>query len=56
MTGAVLTREALLTILSACAQNADVQEAHYDADAALIVYLDDRDIARAYDRVTKEYT
>jgi hypothetical protein len=48
-------REKLLRKLAKCAAQADTEGAHYDADRALVKYINDPEITAAYDAVDKWY-
>ncbi len=50
-----MTKAELLAILFKCAESADPEIAHGDADDALIAFINDPDIAVAYDDVDKWY-
>jgi hypothetical protein len=48
-------RAKLLEVLRKCAENGDYEEAHADADDALIEYIGDEEIATTYAEVGKWY-
>lgn len=50
-----LTKSELLEKLKQCAQSDDTEEAHSEADALIISYIDDEEIATAYTAVEKWY-
>lgn len=52
----VMSKDELLQILSASAKNDDTEDAHADADNALIVYIADKDITKAYEEIHKWYS
>jgi len=50
-----MTKRELIRKLIECAQNHDTEEAHADADDALLEFIDDDEIATAYREVEKWY-
>lgn len=48
-------KEELLAILDACVKDTDPERAHAVADAALIDYIADPAVTRAYERITRWY-
>lgn len=50
-----LTKAELIKILKECQKNTDYEVAHSDADDALLNYIADSQIKRAYNKVKKEY-
>ena len=48
-------RERLLKVLRNCAARRDTEGAHFDADDALIEYINDPEITSAYQAVSKWY-
>lgn len=50
-----MTKEELLAKLKECEEGGDVEGGHYDADAALIEYINDPDVREAYERIEKWY-
>lgn len=50
-----MTKDELLFRLAGCAENPDEEQAHCEADAALVEYIADDEIAAAYDKVGKWY-
>lgn len=48
-------KEKLLHILKECAKDDDTEAAHINADAALIEFIDDVAIKKAFDLVRKWY-
>lgn len=51
-----MTKQKLLKALARCAKkDAPDGDAHIEADAALLAYIDDAEIAAAYERVAKWY-
>lgn len=50
-----IDRDLLLAILEQCENDGDQESAHYDADHALVRYLDDAEITLAYDKIGKWY-
>jgi hypothetical protein len=50
-----LTKARLLKKLEKCAKSYDTEAAHCDADALLVEYIDDEEIAEAYSKVDKWY-
>lgn len=51
-----MTREELLARLRELYQSPDLQYAHSQADRALLEYIGDEEVARAYDAITKWYS
>lgn len=51
-----MTREEVLAVLKDCAEDDDTEGAHYDADQALLKYLGDGEVERAYRAVSKWYS
>ena len=49
-----MTKEELIKKLNECAKN-EPEAAHGDADDLLIEYINDKEIAEAYDNVPKWY-
>ena len=50
-----LTKARLLKKLERCRTSHDVESAHCDADALLVEYIDDKEIAEAYFKIEKWY-
>lgn len=50
-----LTKAQLLKKLEKCAKSYDTESAHCDADALLIEFIDDEEIAEAYNKIDKWY-
>lgn len=50
-----MTKQELLDILKECQENRSTEEAHGDADDALIEFINDSEIAEAYSKVHKWY-
>ena len=50
-----MNREQLLALLWDLAKSRDPEYAHVDADRALIAYIGDREIADAYEAITRWY-
>lgn len=50
-----MTKEELLYKLAQAATDHDKENAHFDADLALLEYINDPDISAAYGRVEKWY-
>lgn len=50
-----MTKEELLATLAECAEWGDTEIAHSTADAALMEYINDPEIAAAYEAVPKWY-
>lgn len=48
-------KQGLLDALEKAKNNSDQEEAHIDADDALIDYINDKDIAAAYAQIDKWY-
>ena len=55
MENLILTKEALLVKLKACADLHDPEAAHGEADDLLTQYINDAEITEAYDRIPKWY-
>ena len=53
--GPVNTKERLLAFLAECAACGDNEMAHSEADTALIEFINDPEITKAYDAVGKWY-
>lgn len=51
----MISKEELIKRLLSCAENTDEEHAHVEADAALIEYINDSEIAEAYEKVGKWY-
>lgn len=50
-----MTRDELLATLREQAENGDTEDAHHEADAAPLDYINDPEIRAAYDAVEKWY-
>lgn len=50
-----MTKKELLAKLKMAKQNPDTEEGHWDADAALVRYINDEDIREAFQDVPKWY-
>jgi hypothetical protein len=50
-----MSKPELLKILRQLAKSTDTETAHVAADDAVLTYLNDREIATAYRRITKWY-
>lgn len=50
-----LSKVQLLKKLEKCAKSYDTEAAHCDADALLVEYIDDEEIAEAYNKIDKWY-
>lgn len=50
-----MTRSELLKYLTDLAVSTDTEAAHAEADARLLMYLDDAEITEAYDAIAKWY-
>jgi hypothetical protein len=50
-----MTKEELLELLKVCAKHGDTEVAHQDADTALVSYINDPEIAEAYEQIDKWY-
>ena len=50
-----MTRQELITRLHMLADEQDIEVAHERADTALLAYIDDAEIADAYDALTRWY-
>lgn len=50
-----ISKEKLIEKLTELANNLDYEVAHSEADKLLIQYINDEDIANAYDKITKYY-
>lgn len=50
-----MTKDELLKELRRCQQNDDREEAHSDADTAILKFINDKEIEAAYDAVEKWY-
>ena len=48
-------KQGLLDALEKAAESDDTEEAHGDADDALIDYINDKDISEAYHKIPKWY-
>lgn len=48
-------KAALLVILAECAKSGDTENAHCDADEALIQFIGDKEIAQAFEKINKWY-
>lgn len=55
MTNEKLTREQLLAKFAELAKDIDCESAHVAADKLLVEYLDDDEIATAYNKICKWY-
>jgi hypothetical protein len=50
-----LTKKQLIARLNKLEKSRDTESAHCEADALLVEFIDDRDIADAYNRIHKWY-
>jgi hypothetical protein len=50
-----MTKRKLLEILAGCERSPDTETAHADADDALIEFINDNDIKKAYEKIAKWY-
>lgn len=50
-----MTRDELIQKLETLIGASDVEQAHYDADALLLKYINDADIAEAFSNIPKWY-
>lgn len=50
-----LTKKRLIAKLDKLARSYDTESAHCDADALLVEFIDDQEIADAYNRIDKWY-
>lgn len=50
-----LSKAQLLKKLEKCAKSYDTESAHCDADALLVEYIDDEEVASAYNKIDKWY-
>lgn len=50
-----MTKDDLLAKLAEYAESNDEESAHYDADTAIIEYINDPEIAVAYEKIGKWY-
>jgi len=50
-----MTKEELLAKLAECAENSDTEIAHVNADEALLAFINDSEITKAFDSVPRWY-
>lgn len=50
-----MTKDELLTKLAECAADEDTEQAHLDADIALVEFIADEEVDTAYEAVRKWY-
>lgn len=50
-----MTKDKLLHILEMCAKSQDEEEAHIKADKALLAYIEDKEITKAFNKINKWY-
>lgn len=50
-----MTKEELIAKLKEIALNSDTEVAHVDADAALLEFINDKDVTKAFDAIDKWY-
>ena len=55
LTAGTITKDALLQKLDACRTDTDREQAHIDADDALLDYINDPEILEAYQKIEKWY-
>lgn len=51
-----MTKEELIVKLKECSENGDLEQAHIDADDALLEYINDPEITQAFNSCEKWYS
>jgi hypothetical protein len=50
-----MTKEELLAKLRECQKGGDIEDDHYEADQALLEFINDKDVTEAYEAIEKWY-
>jgi hypothetical protein len=48
-------RQALLDVLRGCSYDGDPENAHFEADKALLEFIGDEEVTKLYERITRWY-